>query len=124
MDIHKEFGKLDKLGKARKAKKGEALSLAGDDVPEKLSLPVSNIEKAGAVYGQLLTFVTENLDLAAKGRDSEIDGAKIKEKASAFSVAFLTKIVPDDLVRLVFMHDDCRDNYIYEHSVNVCLLSV
>jgi HD-GYP domain-containing protein (c-di-GMP phosphodiesterase class II) len=124
VDFHKELRGSDKLGKSGKVKNGQALSLAGDDVPEKLSLPVSNMDKAGAVYGELLDFVTENLDLAAKGRENELDGAKIKEKADAFSSVILTKIVPDDLVRLVFIHDDCRDNYIYEHSVNVCLLSV
>ncbi|MEA3488857.1 MAG: HD domain-containing phosphohydrolase, partial [Candidatus Omnitrophota bacterium] len=33
-------------------------------------------------------------------------------------------LVPDDLVHLVFQHDEYRDNYLYTHSVNVCLVAV
>jgi HD-GYP domain-containing protein (c-di-GMP phosphodiesterase class II) len=80
--------------------------------------------KAEALYSSILEFITPIFDKVKDGRESQIKGEEILGWTQEFSDRFHGLADISDLVRLVFRHDEYEDNYIYTHSINVCLLSV
>ncbi|MGB3241876.1 MAG: HD domain-containing phosphohydrolase [Candidatus Omnitrophota bacterium] len=83
----------------------------------------SDPEKAEALYSSILKFITPVFDKVKDGKEDQIKGEEILGWAQEFTDRLRGSIIPSDLVRLVFKHDEHEKIYIYTHSVNVCLLS-
>ncbi|MFQ5952958.1 MAG: HD-GYP domain-containing protein [Candidatus Omnitrophota bacterium] len=120
----KEDISLSKKEEVKEERK-EDISLSKEAEEADLSLSQkSDLAKAESVYDNILQYVTSVLNKVEAGKEDQIKGEEILGKAGEFTDQFLTSVNSDDLVRLIFQRDDYEDNYLYTHSVNVCLLSV
>ncbi|MBD3425630.1 MAG: HD domain-containing protein [Candidatus Omnitrophica bacterium] len=124
VDLHKGFEGFESLGPSKKEKKEEELSLSKHGGEEGLDKPSSDLAKAEAAYDIMLNFVTTVFNKVAEGEEGKIKGEEILGWTQEFCDQFRGFISPNDLIRLVFRHDEYKNNYVYTHSVNVCLLSV
>jgi len=124
VELHEGFEGFEKLGPQKKKKKQEDLMLAGGK-DESIGLePKPDLKKANALYDDVLSFTKSVLDKVAEGKEDQINSGEILDKAKGYCEDLQKSASPDDLVRLIFKHDDFEDNYLYAHSVNVCFLSV
>ncbi|MBD3379937.1 MAG: HD domain-containing protein [Candidatus Omnitrophica bacterium] len=129
LEFHKGFEGEEKLGaQAGKGKdKGREISdlslspYVDDAVRGK---PVSDPEKAQGLYDGILAYVREVFDKVLEGKEGEIDHEGLLKRTDEYTEKFMNMPSPSDLVYLAFRNGDYRDNYIYTHSVNVCLLCV
>ncbi|MFC1548553.1 HD-GYP domain-containing protein [Candidatus Omnitrophota bacterium] len=124
VDLHKGFEGFETLGPSRKPEKGQELSLSEHASEKNLTSSMPDLTKAEAFYANILEFVKSVLDKVAEEKENQIKGEEILGWTQEFCDQFQKHLNPNDLVRLVFMHDEHKKNYIYTHSVNVCLLSV
>jgi HD-GYP domain-containing protein (c-di-GMP phosphodiesterase class II) len=107
----------EKVSLAERAGKKEML-LEPEPESEK-----SDLDKAEALYDSILKFITPIFDKVKDGKEDQIKGEEILGWAQEFTDRLRDSVIPSDLVRLVFKHDEHEKIYIYTHSVNVCLLS-
>lgn len=125
VDLHKGFDGFEKLKPSDKTEsENEELSLAPHAEEESLSPSPSDMKKSEDLYQKILRFVTDVFIQVAEGKEKQLNGKEIVKETNSFSDYMLKMDSPDDLVRLFFEHDGEGDNYIYEHSVNVCILCV
>lgn len=120
VDLHKEFERLNLYKKDSK----ENELLLSKSAPEEFSLGRSDLAKSEALYNNMLAFTREVMDKVKDGKEDSIDAGEIIDRTREFTSALRGDIEPDDLVRLVIKRDDYKENYLYTHSVNVCLLAV
>ncbi len=125
VDFHKGFEGFDKLSSEKKKAKEEGLILskeseAGKEKDIKLE---SSPRKAEAFYEDILKFVKQVLDKVASGRENELRGEEIHSWIVKKCDYFLEFIKPDDVMNIVFGHDEYEKSYIYNHSVNVCIIA-
>ena len=124
VDLHKGFEGFERLDPSKKGKEGEEVSLSRQ--AEEKEVPASSrsdLAKAEAIYINILNFATTTFSKVKEGNEGQIKSEEILGWAEEFTDLFLSSINPDDMVRLAFLHDEYKINYIYDHSVNVCLLS-
>ncbi len=126
VDLHKGFEGFESLGPPKPAKKENEISLSKHAGAGKASLsaPGTDLAKAESVYENILSFATTILNKVAEDKENQIKGEDILGWTQEFCDQFKEFISPNDLVRLVFRHDEYKSNYVYTHSVNVCLLCV
>ncbi|MEA3488856.1 MAG: HD domain-containing protein, partial [Candidatus Omnitrophota bacterium] len=123
VELSDGFGEYEGLGPYRKREKPEELSLSRPEEKTEIGAK-SDMSKAEVFYRDVLDFITSLLNKAAEGKEDRINAKEILEHAAAYCEVLSGSLVPDDLVHLVFQHDEYRDNYLYTHSVNVCLVAV
>jgi len=124
VDLSSGFGEFGKLNPNKKEDKKEELSLSGK-TDDGVSLQIkSDMDKAEKFYTYARDFVRNVLDKVAEGREGEINAGEMLSVSEELCNNFSKGLEPDDLTRLVFLHDEYEKNYLYTHSVNVCLLSV
>lgn len=133
VDLHKGFEGFERLTPAKK-EEGEGLLLSkegGGDLllskevdKEKISLAKADLVKGDAFYAKALEFTRSILDRVRDGKEESIKAEEITEPTRGFCENFKGGMDRDDLVRLVFKNDEYKENYLYCHSVNVCLLAV
>jgi len=124
VELHEGFGEYEGLSPRRRKQRPEEVSLTKPQGKASTAAPGSDMDRAEAFYGRVLGFVKETLDKAASGSDASIIGDDILHKSKEYCEFFRGSINLNDMVRLVLLHDEYRDNYIYSHSVNVCFLAV
>ena len=124
VELHEGFGGYEGLNPQRRKQKPEEVSLTRPQGRAAEAAPSSDMDKAGAFYGEVLLFVRDVLDKAAVGSDSSIIGDDILNRTKAYCDFFRESLNFNDMVRLVLQHDEYEDCYIYSHSVNVCFLAV
>ena len=129
VDLHKGFEGFEKLesdgeAKPQNPKKSE-LILAEHAEDERLfaSQTASDMQKAETFYHKVLEFVEFTFDQIAHGHEDKLSGKDMVKEINSFSDYLYKTEALDDLVKLFFLHDGTKDNYIYEHSVNVALIS-
>jgi HD-GYP domain-containing protein (c-di-GMP phosphodiesterase class II) len=119
------FDDLKPSGKSGNAKEGMSLSSSSREKPEEgLGRPGSDMARADSFYSNMREFVMETFTRVGEGRSGELKGEQILGWSEEFLSVLDGSISMDDMVRLVFQHDEYRENYLYTHSVNVCLLTV
>jgi HD-GYP domain-containing protein (c-di-GMP phosphodiesterase class II) len=125
VDLHKGFEGFESLRPEKKpGGEDKELSLSKHTERESLSGTKPDLAKAEAFYENMLSFVTSILDKVAEGQESKIKAEEILGWTQEFCDQFQKSINPNDLIKLVFRHDEYKSNYVYTHSVNVCLLCV
>ena len=124
VDLHKGFEGFESLRPEKKSGEENELSLSKHTERESLSGTKSDLAKAEAFYENILNFVTSILDKVAEGQEDKIKAEEILGWTQEFCDQFHKSINPNDLIKLVFRHDEYKSNYVYTHSVNVCLLCV
>jgi HD-GYP domain-containing protein (c-di-GMP phosphodiesterase class II) len=124
VDLHKGFEGFERLDPSKKGKEGDDVSLSRHAEEKDISgYAKSDLAKAEAIYINILNFVTTIFSKVKDGNESQIKSEEILGWAEEFTNLFRSSINPDDMVRLSFLHDEYKINYIYDHSVNVCMLS-
>ncbi|GEM_PF-3368373 len=124
VDLQNGFEGFEKLGPHRRKEKAEEdLMLAREAEKAREAEIKSDGEKAGIFYESTLSFVTGILDEVKDGREAGIKTEDILRWAEDATEWFLNAAKPDDIVSLVFQHDEYKTDYLYTHSVNVCFLS-
>jgi len=124
VDIQNGYEGFEKLGPHRRKEKAEEdLMLAREAEKAREAEITSEVEKADVFYENTLNFVTTILDKVKDGKEAKIKAEDILKWAEEATEWFLNSVKPDDLVSLVFQHDEYKSNYLYTHSVNVCFLS-
>lgn len=121
VDLHKGFEGFERLNPARKDKDDKEIKLS--EAKDAGVLSRSNISKAEDLYDKILVFTRSVLDRVKDGKESEITAGEIQGPVREFCAAFQSGMEPDDLIRMVLTRNDYQENYLYTHSVNVCLLS-
>jgi HD-GYP domain-containing protein (c-di-GMP phosphodiesterase class II) len=124
VDLHKGFEGFESLRPEKKARENNELTLSSHMERESLSGAKSDLAKAEAFYDNMLDFVASTLDKVAEGQEGKIKGEEILGWTQEFCDQSQKSITPNDLIKLVFKHDEYKSNYVYTHSVNVCLLCV
>ncbi|MGB2630625.1 MAG: HD domain-containing phosphohydrolase [Candidatus Omnitrophota bacterium] len=124
VDFHKGFEGFERLEPSDKKENKDEVSWSKHAEEKDMLLGAnSDLAKAETVYSNILNFITPIFDRIKEGKEGQIKGEEILGWTQEFTDIFRSSITPDDMVRLAFHHDDYKDNYIYTHSVNVCLLS-
>ncbi|MFH1878695.1 MAG: HD domain-containing phosphohydrolase [Candidatus Omnitrophota bacterium] len=123
VELHRGFDGFESLRPEGKTNKESQLSLSegADDNAFLHEVKKSDMIKAEAIYESINNFIKPVMAKAAKGEESHIKGEEILGWTQEIYDC-LKKLVPDDLVRLFFAHDEYKENYIFTHSINVCLL--
>ncbi|MBD3296778.1 MAG: HD domain-containing protein [Candidatus Omnitrophica bacterium] len=128
VNFHEGLSGFDDLkpdGNEKNGKEEISLSSSSRDKPvEGLGAPGSDMPRAESFYSNMRDYVIEVFGKVAEGKSSEIRGEHILGWSEEFLSVLNGSICMDDLIRLVFQHDEYKENYLYTHSVNVCLLTV
>jgi HD-GYP domain-containing protein (c-di-GMP phosphodiesterase class II) len=123
VDLHKGFEGFERLSPSKKDREEKDILLS-KSAPEGLSLGKSDLARSEALYDGMLAFTRSVLDKVRDGKENSLNAEEILGRTREFASALQTSTDPDDLVRLVIKRDDYKENYLYTHSVNVCLLAV
>ena len=123
VDFREGFEGFDKLTPRQKKEEEKRLSLSKEAAEAKDIKIESSPKKAEIFYKDMLEFVTSILDKVAAGRESELNGEEIQRWIEKTCEYFLKSINPVDVMILVLRHDEYEKNYVYNHSVNVCLIT-
>jgi HD-GYP domain-containing protein (c-di-GMP phosphodiesterase class II) len=102
----------------------EEVSLS-DGSTEKVSLDKGVDSSAlEGLYGELREFLKSQYSLAGQGQAGQLKFKKIINWSRRICDALENADNPDLFIDLFFRHDEYQQNYIYTHSVNVCLLCI
>ncbi|MCK4851893.1 MAG: HD domain-containing protein [Candidatus Omnitrophica bacterium] len=124
VELHRESESFGDHSLSEKRRQDKGLLLSGGTEEVNLTGPEPGMAEAEVFYGKILGCVRSVFDRVGEGKEDRIKAEDIVGPLEEFYGYFDMFRDSNDLMRLVFQHDEYRENYIYTHSVNVCFLSV
>ena len=124
VELHRESESFGDHSLSGKSEQDKGLLLSGGTEEANLAGRKPGMAEAGVFYGKVRGYVRSVFDMVGEGKEDGIEAEDMLGRLEEFYGYFDMFRGSNDLMRLVFQHDEYKENYLYTHSVNVCFLTV